>query len=77
MLKKCIGYPESIIPIGGLGVKDNLFYEEIPLQILDRQVKKLKNKEVVSIKVLWKNQLVEDATWEAEGNMKSCYPHLF
>ena len=26
MLKKCIGDPESIIPIEGLGVLDNLFF---------------------------------------------------
>ena len=31
MLKKCIGDPESIIPIQGLGVKDNLSYEEVPV----------------------------------------------
>ena len=52
MLKKCIGYPESILPIKGLGVKDNLSYEEFPFQFLDRQVKKLRNKEVTSVKVL-------------------------
>ena len=39
MLKKCIGDPESILPIKGLGFKDNLSYEEIRVQILDRQVK--------------------------------------
>ncbi|XP_069145657.1 uncharacterized protein [Solanum lycopersicum] len=36
MLKKFIGDPESILPIEGLGVKDNLSYEEISVQILDR-----------------------------------------
>ena len=77
MLKKCIYNTESILPIEGLGVKDNLSYEEIPVQILDRQVKKLRNKEVVSVKVLWKNQLVEGATWEAEADMKFLHPHLF
>ncbi|TMW86667.1 hypothetical protein EJD97_021037 [Solanum chilense] len=77
MLKKCIGDPESILPIEGLGVKDKLFYEEVPFQILDRQVKKLRNKEVASLKVLSKNHLVEGATWEAEVGMKFCYPHLF
>ena len=77
MLKKCIGDPESIHPIEVLGVKDNLSYEEVLVQILDRQVKKLRNKEVVSVKVLWKNKLVEGATWEAEVEMKSRYPHLF
>ena len=77
MLKKCIGDLESILPIEGLGAKDHLSYEEVPLQIHDRQVKKLRNKEVVSVKVLWKNHLVEGATWEAEADMNSRYPHLF
>ena len=40
-------------------MKDNLSFEEVPVQIIHRQVKKLINKEVVSVKVLWKNHLVE------------------
>ena len=63
MLKKCIGDPEFVLPIEGLGVKDNLSYEEVPVQIHDRQVKELRNKEVVSVKALWKNHLVKGATW--------------
>ena len=35
MLKKCIGDPESILPIEGLGVKDNLSYDEVSVKILD------------------------------------------
>ena len=46
MLKRCIGDLESILPIEGVGVKDNLSYEEVPIQIIDRQVKKFWNKEV-------------------------------
>ncbi|WMV50283.1 hypothetical protein MTR67_043668 [Solanum verrucosum] len=77
MLKKCIGDPVSILPLEGLGVDENLSYEEVSVEILDRQVKKLRNKKVVSVKVLWRNLLVEGATWEAEADMKSRYPHLF
>ncbi|WMV41505.1 hypothetical protein MTR67_034890 [Solanum verrucosum] len=65
MLKKCVGDPTSIVPLEGLGVKENISYEEVPFEILDRQVKKLRNKEVALVKVLWRNQLVEGATWEA------------
>ena len=54
MLKKCIGDPDSVFPIEVLGVKDNISYEEVPVQILDRKVKKLRNKEVVSVKVYGK-----------------------
>ncbi|XP_070054424.1 uncharacterized protein [Nicotiana tomentosiformis] len=51
--------------------------KEIPVIIIDRQVQKLRNKEIASVKVLWRNQQVEEATWEAEEEMKRKYPHLF
>ncbi|WMV25094.1 hypothetical protein MTR67_018479 [Solanum verrucosum] len=44
MLKKCVGDPTFIVPLEVLGVKGNLSYEEVPVEILDRQVKKLRNK---------------------------------
>ncbi|WMV50637.1 hypothetical protein MTR67_044022 [Solanum verrucosum] len=62
MLKKYMGDPSLIIPIEDIGIKDSLSYEEIPIQILDRQVCKLRTKEVASVKVLWRNQFVEEAT---------------
>ena len=77
MLKKCISDPESILPVEGFGVKDNLSSEEVPIEILDRQVKRLRNKEVGSINVLWRNHLFEEETWEAKAHMKSHYRHLF
>ncbi|WMV32426.1 hypothetical protein MTR67_025811 [Solanum verrucosum] len=77
MLKKCVGDPTSIVSLEGLGVNENLSYEEVSIEILDREVKKLRNKEVASVKVLWRNQLVEGPTWEAEADMMSRYPHLF
>ncbi|WMV19367.1 hypothetical protein MTR67_012752 [Solanum verrucosum] len=77
MLKKCMGDPSLIIPTKDIGIRDSLSYEEIHVQILDRQVCKLRTKEVASVKVLWRNQFVEEATWEDEEDMKKRYPHLF
>ncbi|WMV41177.1 hypothetical protein MTR67_034562 [Solanum verrucosum] len=77
MLKKCMGDPSLIIPTENIGIKDSLSYEEIPIEILDREVCKLRTKEVASLKVLWRNQFVEKATWEAEKDMKNRCPHLF
>ncbi|WMV58319.1 hypothetical protein MTR67_051704 [Solanum verrucosum] len=77
ILKKCVGDPTFVVPLEGLEIKENLAYEEVPVEILDRQVKRLRNKEVASVKVLWRNQLVEAATWEAEADMKYRYYHLF
>ncbi|WMV58040.1 hypothetical protein MTR67_051425 [Solanum verrucosum] len=52
MLKKCMGDPSLIIPTENIGIKDSLSYGEIPIQILDRQVRKLRTKEVASVKFL-------------------------
>ena len=77
MLKKCLGDPASILPVDVLGVGEDLSYKEVPVEILDRQVKRLRNKEIATVKVLWRNHLVEGATWEDEADMRSSYPHLF
>ncbi|WMV30481.1 hypothetical protein MTR67_023866 [Solanum verrucosum] len=77
MLKKCMVDPSLIIPTEVIDINDSLSYEEIPIQIVDRQVRKLRTKEVALVKVLWRNQFVEEATWEVEEDMKKRYPHLF
>ncbi|WMV28792.1 hypothetical protein MTR67_022177 [Solanum verrucosum] len=77
MLKKCIGDPSLILPTENIRITDSLSYKEIPIQILDRQVRRLRTKDVASVKVLWRNQFVEEATWEAEEDMKQKYPYLF
>ncbi|CAN4101627.1 unnamed protein product [Withania somnifera] len=66
MLRRCIGDPSRITPIKDVQVTKELGYEEVPVAILDRQVKKLRNKEVASVKVLWRNQQVEEVTWEVK-----------
>ncbi|XP_049391582.1 uncharacterized protein LOC125856020 [Solanum stenotomum] len=77
MLRKCVGDLSYIIPIEDVQVTGGLTYEEVTIAILDRQVKRLRNKEMNSVKVLWRNQQVEKVTWEAEEAMKSKYPYLF
>ncbi|KAK4345705.1 hypothetical protein RND71_035881 [Anisodus tanguticus] len=40
------------------------------MKILNRQVKRLRNKDVASVKVLWRNHSTKEFTWEAEDAMK-------
>jgi len=77
MLKKCMRDPSLIIPTEDIGIKDNLSYEEISVQILDHLVRKLRTKEVELVKVLWRNHFIEEATWEAEEDINKRYIHLF
>ena len=41
-------------------MKDSISYEDLPVEILDCQVRRLRNKEVTSVKVLWGCQSVEE-----------------
>nr|XP_027067838.1 uncharacterized protein LOC113693508 [Coffea arabica] len=61
----------------GIEIDEALTYEEKPVQVLDRKVKELRNKQIPLVKVLWKNHGVEEATWEMEDDMKTKYPELF
>ena len=49
----------SIVPLESMAVKDNLSYEDVLVEILDRHVRRLRNKEVTSVKVLWRSQSIE------------------
>lgn len=52
MLKKCMGDPSLIMPAKNVGVKDSLSYEEVLVEILDRQVHRLRTKDIASVMVL-------------------------
>ncbi|WMV25949.1 hypothetical protein MTR67_019334 [Solanum verrucosum] len=52
-------------------MKDSLSYEDVPFELLDRQVRRLRNKEVGSVKILWRSHSVKRATWEVEAAIKS------
>ena len=62
LLKKCVGDLAFVIPLESMAVKDSLSYEDVHVEILDRQVRRFRNKEVALVKVLWRSQSVEGAT---------------
>ena len=60
-----------------LQIQENLSYEEIPIKILDRKEQVLRTKTIPLVKVLWRNHSTEEATWEAEEEMRQKYQNLF
>ncbi|XP_069148163.1 uncharacterized protein [Solanum lycopersicum] len=48
-----------------------------PVAILGREVRKLRSKDIASIKVQWRNRPIEESTWENEADMQERYPHVF
>ncbi|KAA3474331.1 Transposon Ty3-G Gag-Pol polyprotein [Gossypium australe] len=77
MLRRYRSDPSHIVPVEEIEVRPDLSFEEEPVQILDRDVKVLRRKSVLLVKVLWRNHGAEEATWEPEDAMRQQYPHLF
>ena len=71
LLKKCIGDLASIVPLESLTVKDSLSYEVVPVEILDRHVRRLRNKEVASAMFRGRSQSIEGDTCETEAATKA------
>ena len=77
MLRKYISDPSQVLREQPVQVKENLTYEETPMQIADRKEQVLRSKVIPLVKVLWKNHEREAATWEPEAQMRRQYPQLF
>ncbi|GKC24786.1 putative reverse transcriptase domain-containing protein, partial [Tanacetum coccineum] len=48
-----------------------------PVEILEREFKKLKRSRIAIVKVRWNSKRGPEFTWEREDQMKLKYPHLF
>ncbi|KAA0067014.1 pol protein [Cucumis melo var. makuwa] len=77
MLRRYVTEPTHVVDFEQLQISENLSYEEQPVEILAREVKKLRSREISLVKVLWRNHGVEEATWEREEDMRAQYPELF
>ncbi|KAL0543835.1 hypothetical protein IC582_018940 [Cucumis melo] len=77
MLRKYVPDPSHVVDYEPLEIDENLSYVEQPVEVLAREVKTLRNKQIPLVKVLWRNHRVEEATWEREDDMRSRYPELF
>ncbi|CAH9138313.1 unnamed protein product [Cuscuta epithymum] len=77
MLKKYIRDPSHILEKPPVEIRGDLQYAVEPVKIVGQQVKKLRNKEIPMVKVLWRSDRVEEETWETEVSMREQYPFLF
>jgi hypothetical protein len=76
MLRKYIANSDVIVKYDPLKIQEGLTYVEEPVRIVDKKEKVLRTKTIPIVKVLWRNHGVEEASWEAEHDMWSLYPHL-
>ncbi|GJT43807.1 putative reverse transcriptase domain-containing protein [Tanacetum coccineum] len=76
-LKKCLVDPTLQVPLDEIQVDSKLNFVEEPVEIMEREVKKLKRSRIDIVKVRWNSKCGPEFTWEREDQMKLKYPHLF
>ncbi|GJX13193.1 hypothetical protein Tco_0204951, partial [Tanacetum coccineum] len=71
-LKKCLSDESLVIPMKELRLDDDkLNFVEEPVEIMDREVKQLKQSRIPIVKVRWNSKRGPEFTWEREDQIRS------
>ncbi|GJT64295.1 putative reverse transcriptase domain-containing protein [Tanacetum coccineum] len=76
-LKKCLADENLVIPLEEIQLDDKLHFIKEPVEIMDREVKQLKQSCIPIVKVSWNSRRGPKFTWEREDFFMRKYPHLF
>ncbi|GJU75233.1 hypothetical protein Tco_1272303 [Tanacetum coccineum] len=76
-LKKCHADEPLAVPLDGLHLDNKLHFVEEPIEIVGREVKRMKQSRIPLVKVQWNSKRGPEFTWEREDQFKKKYPHLF
>jgi hypothetical protein len=64
-------------PLDEIQVDERLNFKEEPVEIMERQFKRLRGKNIAIVKVKWNAKRGPEYTWEPEAEIKRKYPHMF
>nr|GEW83786.1 putative reverse transcriptase domain-containing protein [Tanacetum cinerariifolium] len=73
-LKKCLAEGDVVIPLDEIQLDDKLHMIEKPMEVVDREVKRLRQSRIPIVKVHWNSQRGPEYTWEREDQIKKKYP---
>nr|GEY54507.1 hypothetical protein [Tanacetum cinerariifolium] len=80
-LKKCLSDKSLIIPMKELNLNDKLNFVEEPVEIMDREIKQLRQSRIPIIKVRWNSKRGPEYTWEREdeihANINICFQTFY
>ncbi|GKE31904.1 hypothetical protein Tco_1451226, partial [Tanacetum coccineum] len=67
-LKKCYSDEPLAMPLEGIHIDDKLQFVEDPVEIMEREIKRLKRSRIPLIKVRWNSRRGPEFTWEREDS---------
>ncbi|GKA09802.1 hypothetical protein Tco_0689235, partial [Tanacetum coccineum] len=68
--EKCLSDEPLAVPLDEIHIDDKLHFVEEPVEILDREVKKLRRSRIPIIKVRWNSKRGPEFTWEREDQFR-------
>ncbi|GKF01229.1 hypothetical protein Tco_0028152, partial [Tanacetum coccineum] len=71
-LKKCYADEPIVMPLEGIHVDDKLQFVEEPVEIMEQEIKRLKQSRIPLVKVRWNSRRGPEFTWEYSFKQK--YP---
>nr|GEZ96545.1 putative reverse transcriptase domain-containing protein [Tanacetum cinerariifolium] len=75
-IKKCVAEGDIVVLMDEIQLDDNLHIIKEPVEVVDREVKQLKQSRIPIVKVRWNSQRDPEFTWECEDQIKKKCPHL-
>ncbi|KAD7477225.1 hypothetical protein E3N88_00361 [Mikania micrantha] len=75
--KKCLSDETLVIPLDEIQVDERLRFVGEPVEIMDREVKRLKQSRIPIARFRWNSERGPEFTREREDQMMRKYPHLF
>nr|GEV53855.1 hypothetical protein [Tanacetum cinerariifolium] len=76
-LKKCYADEPLAMLLEGVHIDDTLQFVEVPVKIMEREIKQLKRSRIPLVKVCWNSRMGPEFTWERKDSFKQKYPYLF
>nr|GEU30352.1 hypothetical protein [Tanacetum cinerariifolium] len=76
-MKKCYADEPLVMQLEGIHVDDKLQFVKEPVEIIEREIKRLKRSRIPLVKVCWNSRRGPEFTWECEDSFKQKYPQLF
>ncbi|GJT08268.1 putative reverse transcriptase domain-containing protein [Tanacetum coccineum] len=76
-MKKCYADEPLVMSLERIHVDDKLQFVEEPVEIMEREIKRLKRSRIPLVKVHWNSKRGPEFTWERKDSFKQKYPQLF
>lgn len=72
-LKKCLADEALLVPVEEIKINQKLQFVEEPVEIVERDMKRLRRSQIPIVKVRWNSKRGPEYTWEKEDEIKQKY----